>query len=99
MGYSVSGINKLLMEILGRRARTITVPRGLAYGMAFAAEAVSWVSGRPPVINRDKVRDLSQACWVCSVDAAKQELGYSQKIPLEEGLRDTYQWYRKEGWL
>jgi nucleoside-diphosphate-sugar epimerase len=99
MGYSVSAINKLLMDILGRRARAIIIPRSLAYGMALGAEAVSAVLKRPPVINRDKVRDLSQACWVCSIDAAKRELGYSQKIPLEAGLRDTYQWYCKEGWL
>src|SRR5215471_7827810 len=99
MGYSVSAINKVLMNILGRRARAITIPRSLAYGLALAAEGVSAVMKRPPVINRDKVRDLSQASWVCSIDAAKRELGYSQKIPLEAGLRDTYQWYCKEGWL
>ena len=99
MGYSVNAINELLMKILGRRARAIAIPRTLAYTMAFAAEAVSAVLNRPPVINRDKVRDLSQPCWVCSIDAAKRDLGYSQKIPLEAGLRDTYQWYVKEGWL
>ena len=88
-----------LLKILGRRARGIAIPRGLAYGMAVAAEALSAVLRRPPVINRDKVRDLSQPCWVCSTEAAKRDLGYSQKIPLEAGLRDTYQWYRKEGWL
>lgn len=99
MGYSVSAINELLMKILGRRARAITIPRALAYTMALGAEAVSAVMNRPPVINRDKVRDLSQPCWVCSTDAAKRDLGYSQKISLEAGLRDTYQWYCKEGWL
>ena len=99
MGYSVSAINTLLMNILGRRARAIAIPRSLAYGLALAAEGVSAVMKRPPVINRDKVRDLSQTSWVCSIDAAKRELGYSQKIPLEAGLRDTYQWYCKEGWL
>jgi dihydroflavonol-4-reductase len=99
MGYSVKAINELLMRILGRRARSIAIPRTLAYTMAFAAEAVSAVLKRPPVINRDKVRDLSQSCWVCSIDAAKRDLGYSQKISLEAGLRDTYQWYLKEGWL
>src|SRR5262249_10523513 len=99
MGYSVKAINELLMKILGRRARAIMIPVGLAYTMALAAEGVSAVLRRPPVINRDKVRDLSQACWVCSTDAARQELGYSQKVSLEAGLRDTYQWYVKEGWL
>src|SRR5215831_1139203 len=99
MGYSVNSINELLMKILGRRARAVAIPKTLAYGMAMAAEAVSAVLRRPPVINRDKVRDLSQQSWVCSIAAAKRELGYSQKIPLEAGLRDTYEWYRKEGWL
>jgi len=99
MGYSMNAINEVLMKILGRRARPIAIPPAVAYSVALAAEAVSAVLKRPPVINRDKVRDLSQPFWVCSTQAAKKELGYSQKIPLEGGLRDTYQWYVKEGWL
>src|SRR5262249_61428419 len=41
MSYSVTAINELLMKILGRRARGIAIPRGLAYGMAVGPGAGS----------------------------------------------------------
>jgi nucleoside-diphosphate-sugar epimerase len=34
-----------------------------------------------------------------SIDKAKRLLGYEPKIPLDEGLRRTYEWYRAENML
>jgi dihydroflavonol-4-reductase len=98
-GYSMRAVADRIAEILGRRALTVAIPRPVAFAAAVAAEAVAAVMRKPPVINRDKVTDLSQTCWVCSVERAKRELGYSQRVSLEAGLRETVEWYRQEGWL
>jgi dihydroflavonol-4-reductase len=97
--YSMRAVAALIAEILGRKARTITIPRPVAFTVAVAAEAVAALMRRPPVINRDKVTDLSQSCWGCSIERAKGELGYSQQVSLEAGLRGTVEWYKREGWL
>jgi dihydroflavonol-4-reductase len=97
--YSFSSVAELLGKAVGRQARTISIPRTVAFGVALAAEAAAAVFRKAPVINRDKVTDFSQECWGCSIDAAKRDLGYSPKVPLEAGLRDTFQWYKQEGWL
>src|SRR5437868_12418488 len=67
-----------LAKILGRRARSVTIPKSLAYAVALAAEGVAAILNKPPVINRDKVTDLSQRGWACSVERAVRELGYKQ---------------------
>jgi dihydroflavonol-4-reductase len=97
--YSLSSIAALLAKILGRPAKTIVIPKPVAYCLAVAAEGMAMVTGKRPVINRDKVRDLSQTGWGCSIDKAKRELGYAQQVPLEEGLRETVNWYKEAGWL
>ncbi|MFY9556423.1 MAG: NAD(P)-dependent oxidoreductase, partial [Blastocatellia bacterium] len=89
----------LMAALMRRRLRTITIPRSVAYGVAMAAEAAAAVTRKPPVINRDKVTDLSQTSWSCSIDRARSELGYNPRVPLEEGLRETIDWYKREGWL
>lgn len=33
------------------------------------------------------------------IDRAKRDLGYDPKVGLEEGLRKTYEWYKREGYL
>jgi nucleoside-diphosphate-sugar epimerase len=34
---------------------------------------------------------------VLSLEKAKRELGYEPKIPIEQGIRETLQWYREQG--
>lgn len=97
--YSMHAVADLMAALMRKRLRTITIPRAVAYCVAIAAEGVAALLGKPPVINRDKVTDLSQAGWTCSIERANSELGYSPKVPLEEGLRETIAWYKTEGWL
>jgi nucleoside-diphosphate-sugar epimerase len=97
--YSMRAVADKIAGMLGRRARTIAIPRTVAFGVAVAAEAFAALTRKPPVINRDKVTDLSQRCWGCSIERARRELGYSPKISLDEGLSETIEWYKGEGWL
>jgi nucleoside-diphosphate-sugar epimerase len=97
--YSMRAVADLIAALMRKRLRTITIPRAVAYGVAVSAEAAAALMRKPPVINRDKVTDLSQTGWTCSIERAKNELGYTPRIPLEEGLRETIVWYKNEGWL
>jgi nucleoside-diphosphate-sugar epimerase len=97
--YSMRAVADLMAALMRRRLRTLTIPRPLAYGVAVAAEGAAALLGKPPVINRDKVTDLSQTGWTCSIERAKTELSYNPQIDLEEGLRETIAWYKSEGWL
>ncbi|HET9532586.1 MAG TPA: NAD-dependent epimerase/dehydratase family protein [Blastocatellia bacterium] len=97
--YSLKAVVELLSVVFARKVRRLAIPRAMAYGAAVVAEAAAALAGKPPVINRDKVTDLAQACWGCSIERARRELGYSPRVSLEEGLRETVDWYRREGWL
>jgi dihydroflavonol-4-reductase len=97
--YPMSEVADLIAKILGKRPRKFSIPKPIAYAAALAGEAISALTHKPPVINRDKVTDLSQSCWGCSIARAKRELGYRPQVPLEDGLRETVEWYKREGWL
>ena len=97
--YSMRELATRIAEMMGRRARQLAIPRGLAFGVALAAEGFAALTRKPPVINRDKVRDLSERCWGCSIKRAKRELGYKPQVPIQDGLRETIDWYKREGWL
>jgi dihydroflavonol-4-reductase len=97
--YSYKALIEMLAKIFDKRVRSFAIPRSLAYGVAALAEIGAAVTRKPPVINRDKVTDLSQVCWGCSIERAKKELSYKQNVPIEEGLRETINWYKNEGWL
>jgi len=97
--YLQSHVADHIAKILSKQPRRIAIPKAVAYVVALGAEAFAAVTRKPPVINRDKVTDLSQRCWGCSIERAKSELGYRQQVSLEDGLRETVDWYKREGWL
>ncbi|MDZ7374668.1 MAG: NAD-dependent epimerase/dehydratase family protein [candidate division KSB1 bacterium] len=86
-------------EALGRKARRLVLPAWVLLPAAAVSEVAAWFAGRPATLNREKTREIRQRYWVCSVDKARSELGFEAEIPLREGLRETLQWYRREGWL
>ncbi len=97
--YPMPEIADLIAKILGKRPRKLTIPKSIAYAAALAGEAIAALTHKLPVINRDKVTDLSQACWGCSIERATNELSYCPQVALEDGLRETVAWYKREGWL
>lgn len=92
-------IGRLAAEALSRKARVVTVPAWILWGLAFGCEAIQALGGPPGAFDREKVRRILPRFWVCDDTRAREELGYETEYPLERGLPETAEWYRKEGWI
>ena len=97
--YTWREVSNVTADILQKRGLTIRLPHALVYGVAGFSEVVSVFRSKPSVLNWEKGRDMVQASWTCSVEKAKQELGYRQQVSLEDGIRQTTDWYRSQGWM
>jgi nucleoside-diphosphate-sugar epimerase len=97
--YRMEEIGDILAQAMGITALRIRVPGRLVVGIACISEYLSKLVGRPSLINRDKVKEIVQAEWVCDITKAKTLLGYEPRVPLSEGARITFEWYKKEKWL
>jgi nucleoside-diphosphate-sugar epimerase len=96
--HSWEKVGKLVGDLLGRQVRPLRIPVALAHLAGIWGEMVAVLTGRMPVVNRDKVRDLLQPYWTASIDRLLSA-GYAPRIRLAEGMRETLEWYRAEGWL
>lgn len=97
--HTWSKVAETLAGIMGVRVKTVNLPFTLAWTAALLSELCSWVLGLPPLYNREKLKEMLQPGWTCSIEKSRAELGFQPAIPLEEGLRETYLWYRNKGWL
>ena len=95
-----AGLGRMVADALGRRW-VIALPTAMPVGgtVAACAQMIGWICRRPRYLSVDKAREISAGSWVCSHQAAKDQLGFSVTTPLAERLRQTAQWYRDEGWL
>jgi dihydroflavonol-4-reductase len=97
--YSWKEIIDAARSALGRRTLTIPVPEVLVGAVGAASEFYGRVTGTYPPLNREKAREIRYACKICSSRRATRDFGYRQEIPLEDGIRETIEWYRAAGWL
>ena len=86
-------------SVLGRRPHLVSLPAAVARPIAVCCEASARIQGKAAVLNRDRVREISQERWVCDPSRAITEIGFSPAYPMGRGVRETIAWYRKEKWL
>ncbi|AEV97664.1 UDP-glucose 4-epimerase [Niastella koreensis] len=94
--YELATLSK---QILNKKTIRFHLPYNVVKGMAFALEKWSGWRGKTPVLNREKLHELTAISWQCSIEKAKMHLHYRPQYSLEQGLRETLQWYRSNKWL
>lgn len=97
--YSWNEVKKGVEAALGRKTVSIPVPLPLVGMVGTVAEWTGKLMGSYPPLNREKAREIRDACKMCSIEKARQTFGYHPQVSLEEGLLETVEWYRKQGWL
>ncbi|MFQ5890025.1 MAG: NAD-dependent epimerase/dehydratase family protein [Gemmatimonadota bacterium] len=86
-------------EAVGRRPRLVSVPPAVARPIAAACELLAKMRRRAAILNRDRVREISQARWVSDPRRAMMEIGFAPRFPIERGVMETAAWYREMNWL
>lgn len=82
----------------GGRVRWSAGAPAWALGAAAAAgDAYGALTGRHPLLTREKARLGRPRWWCCSAARARVELGWRAEVGLAEGARRTYAWYRAHG--
>jgi len=89
----------LLGDALGRKVRKIVVPTPILKGAAAVSESWGRITGNMPIFNREKVRDLTAAGWVCGWEKAREEIDFVAQTGIADGLIETAKWYREHRWL
>ena len=97
--YGTAEFHRLLQRTGGVSSRTITVPVWAGYAIGILSGAAGALRGRATIMNRQKVREAVQQAWTCSLAKTAQDLGFTARVPLEQGLELTWKWYRDQKWI
>ncbi len=97
--YNWREVGQITQRLLGRKTLRIVIPHFAVHTIGFFAEVFGVFSSKPTILNREKVLEITQAYWICSAAKAQNELGFKEKFTLEEGFKNTIEWYRENGWI
>lgn len=100
-GGEVTSLNELVRNIAasaGVRPPSLHVPVWPVWLAGAACEAVCVPLGIEPPLYRRRV-DFFTKSRAFDISRARAELGYAPRVGLDEGIRRTLAWYRRQGWL
>ncbi len=97
--YDWNTIGREIAQAMGKKTITIRTPLWVLHAVSWMGRAAAQVTGKPALLNADKVREMVQPGWKCSNQSAKQILGFAPQYTLAQGVRQTGHWYRENGWL
>ena len=66
--------------------KTTIIPRPVAMIIATIMEFISWLTGKPAVLNRFRIMIICTTRW-CSIDKARKALDYEPPVSVHEGIR------------
>jgi dihydroflavonol-4-reductase len=92
-------IGKAAAAILGRRTVRVRVPPWGAFLVSAASGGIGRLSGRPAALNLGKFQEMRPAAWEADIQKARDILRFEARVSLEDGLRETLDWYLQNNLL
>jgi dihydroflavonol-4-reductase len=97
--YNWDEVGEITSKVLGKKAFRIRIPHFIVFIIAVFAQFFAMFSSKPATLNIEKAKDLTQRYWICDTSKAMRELGYRQKVSVEEGIKRTCEWYKQMKWI
>lgn len=98
--YQSTTFSDLLIKELGNPwCLRVKAPIWVLRAVTFLGEHIGRLRGKVTALNNDKFHILKQRNWRCDISPAVSELGFKPEVQLEEGVRRSVEWYKKEGWI
>ncbi len=92
-------VQRIIANAVGVNARRIVLPSFLIYPVAWWRQLGGRMVGKAPILSPQKVPEILARYWVLDHGRAERELGFRASVSLDEGIRQTVDWYRSVGWL
>src|SRR4030095_16554828 len=96
--HTWESLAKEISRAMKKNPLLLKVPPFLISIAAHATGAFAQLTRRPQIFTSEKVKEMRQASWVCGFLRLEEKIGWTPKVPFQDGVRETLEFYRKEGW-
>ena len=92
-------VGRMLARVMDKRTLRVTVPLVALEPIVLVAKVQERLTGKPALLNEQRVLNMRQPYLICSGEKARRELGFAPGYDLEAAMAETAAWYREHGWL
>jgi nucleoside-diphosphate-sugar epimerase len=91
--------SEAIARVLGKRPVEIRLPEVVMTPLSLWARVQGRLTGRPALLNEQRLANMRHREWLCSGEKARRELGFVAQYSLQTAVRETANWYLENGWL
>jgi dihydroflavonol-4-reductase len=84
---------------LGINLCKIKLPISILYPIYLFAEIFGKIRHDPSILSREKYLEMKQEGWVVDTKKAQDKLGFRPQHPFQAAIKQTLDWYIRQGWL
>ncbi|MEO8377235.1 MAG: NAD-dependent epimerase/dehydratase family protein [Candidatus Sumerlaeota bacterium] len=98
--WSFTSIVRLVSESLNKPVRVVRLPRFMGGPIAGCLDLAGRLRGKPlSPFGRDKLKEMDGQYWIADASRLEADTGWKPRWSLPQGLPQTIDWYRENGWL
>lgn len=86
-------------KALGKKAISIKIPHFLIFIIGYIGQFFESMFGWNVDLNKDRAYRLTRPSWYCNCAKAVRDFGFEQTKSLEQGFKETADWYKEKGWI
>lgn len=97
--YEKEDLGRYIRMILKKKTLAVHIPLGLLHPLLRISDSVHRVMGKHAFLGSEKLKEIAAANWLCDSSVLWNEISLTPSYLLEDGLRETADWYRTQRWL
>jgi nucleoside-diphosphate-sugar epimerase len=97
--FTSSQFGRAVGAAMGRSVAALRIPAPIGRALLALTETTARIARRPTILTTDKANEFFQPAWTGDPRPLSRDTGWNAAYDLQHGLTDTYQWYRRAGWL
>ncbi len=97
--YTYKQVYEILADLTGRKPPSKHIPKTLAKILIAPIQGVNRILGKENFLYHISTVDSVCSDRAYSIEKAKRELGYTPRYDLRTGLKETIEWYTKNGYI
>ena len=97
--YSMEDLATAIRVSLNKKTFKVKIPLPIVSVIANVSEVIGNITGKATILNREKMRELGAESWICDMSETFTDLKFTPQYDLFSGMKETIEWYKKQGWL
>jgi dihydroflavonol-4-reductase len=97
--YDSRVFNATAKKYLNKKTISITIPTMVVKPIAYTTETLAALFGTIATINRERLKEFEARNWSVDTTPLQNEIGFKAEYNLENGLKETIEWYKENGWI